>query len=107
MIDGKITIGGVEHPYRRSLGAFHEFDIRWKADGVSIMNTAPTEFTLEQISYLIYCIVKSGHIVEGTNFELTAEQLFHMIGVEEINDFAKQGFGMVASSDKATGEKKT
>ena len=104
MIDGKITIGGVEHPYRRSLGAFHEFDIRWKADGVSIMNTAPTEFTLEQISYLIYCIVKSGHIVQGTKFELTAEQLFHMVGIEEMNDFVKQGFGL---SGEAGAEKKT
>jgi hypothetical protein len=104
MIDGKITIGGVEHPYRRSLGAFHEFDLRWQSEGVSIFKTAPNEFTLEQSAYLIYCIVKSGHIVQGTKFELTAEQLFHMVGIEEMNDFVKQGFGL---SGEAGAEKKT
>jgi hypothetical protein len=104
MIDGKITIGGVEHPYRRSLGAFHEFDLRWQSDGISIFKTAPNEFTLEQSAYLIYCIVKSGHIVQGTKFELTAEQLFHMVGIEEMNDFVKQGFGL---SSEAGAEKKT
>jgi hypothetical protein len=104
MIDGKITIGGVEHPYRRSLGAFHEFDLRWQSEGVSIFKTAPNEFTLEQSAYLIYCIVKSGHIVQGTKFELTAEQLFHMVGIEEMNDFVKQGFGL---GGEAGAEKKT
>ena len=104
MIDGKITIGGVEHPYRRSLGAFHEFDLRWKSEGVSIFTTAPTEFTLEQTAYLIYCIVKSGHVVQGTKMELSPEQVFHMIGIDEINDYVKQGFGL--GSD-ASAEKKT
>jgi hypothetical protein len=104
MIDGKITIEGVEHPYRRSLGAFHEFDLRWQSEGVSIFKTVPNEFTLEQSAYLIYCIVKSGHIVQGTKFELTAEQLFHMVGIEEMNDFVKQGFGL---SGEAGAEKKT
>lgn len=104
MIDGKITIGGVEHPYRRSLGAFHEFDLRWKSEGVSIFTTAPTEFTLEQTAYLIYCIVKSGHVVQGTKMELSPEQVFHMIGIDEINDYVKQGFGL---GGDASAEKKT
>ena len=105
MIDGKITIGGVEHPYRRSLGAFHEFDLRWQSEGVSIFKTAPTEFTLEQSAYLIYCIVKSGHIVQGTKLDLTPEQLFHMVGIDEMNEFVKQGFGINAGGGDA--EKKT
>ena len=108
MIDGKITIGGVEHPYRRSLAAWNNFDLKFKHEGVSVLRLGEVQLSVEHIASLLYFVIEAGYKAEKREFNMTFDEFLDAASDKDLQAFNVSVMGVGGGDSSSTaGEKKT
>lgn len=72
MVDGFITLGGKELPFRRTLGAMKLFDARYKGE-ISIMDMGVKTMSIEQLTALLFLFVQAGYASLNKPMDITEE----------------------------------
>lgn len=76
MIDGRLTLGGKDLPFKRTLGAMKRFDLRFKGQlSVLEMGTRANEMRTEHIIALMMFFIEAGYKSLGQSCEVTEEWL--------------------------------
>lgn len=110
MIDGKIVIGGIEHPYRRSLAAWNNFDLKFKNEGVSVLRLGEIQLSVEHIASLLYFVIEAGYKAEKREFNMTFDEFLDAASDNDLQAFNVSVMGVGggdAAAGSAAGEKKT
>lgn len=88
MVDGYLTLGGKELPFRRTLGACRRFDEKFKGE-ISVLEMGQKDMQINHLIYLMYLFIEAGCRAVNEPCEIDVEWLEDNVTMTDLNSLTK------------------